>query len=134
MYRVSVRDHVMVAHSLPDPFFGPAQGKHGATYVVELVLAARELDAHGVVADIGAATTALRGVLDELRYRDLDEHPAFAGRLTTTEVLARWVADRVVEAGRPDGAAPGLTGGLDHLEVVLRETPDAWASYRTDDL
>ncbi len=132
MYRVSVRDHVMVAHSLPHPFFGPAQAKHGATYDVELVLAARELDEHGVVADIGAASAALAAVLDDLRYRDLDEHPAFVGRLTTTEVLARWVADRVVEAGREGGSAVGLVRGLASVEVVLRETPDAWASYRTD--
>jgi len=134
VYRVSVRDHVMVAHSLPRPFFGPAQGKHGATYVVELVLAAAALDENGVVVDIGAASAALASVLDELRYRDLDEHPAFAGQLTTTEVLARWVADRVVEASRSEGPAAGLVSGLDHLEVVLRETPDAWASYRTDAL
>ena len=95
MYRVTVRDHVMVAHSLPAEVFGPAQGLHGATFVVEATFHRRELDEHAIVIDIGEATTALGAVLDELRYRNLDEHPAFAGVLTTTEALARWIADRL---------------------------------------
>jgi 6-pyruvoyltetrahydropterin/6-carboxytetrahydropterin synthase len=124
MYRLTVRDHVMVAHSLPGEVFGPAQGLHGATFVVEATFRRRALDEHGIVVDIGAATAALGAVLDQLRYRNLDDHPAFAGVLTTTEVLARWIADRLLE--RP------LTRGLSGLDVILREHPDAWAGYSAD--
>jgi 6-pyruvoyltetrahydropterin/6-carboxytetrahydropterin synthase len=124
MYRVTVRGHVMVAHSLPDPFFGPAQGLHGATYVVEATFFRRELDEHATVIDIGAAGDALRSVLDEFAYRNLDEHPAFRGVLSTTEVVARHIADRLL-----DGP---LTAGCSRLDVVLREHPDAWAGYSVD--
>lgn len=124
MYAVTVRDHIMVAHSLPRPVFGPAQALHGATYVVEATFRRRELDNDGIVVDIGAATAALDEALDQLRYRNLDEHPAFAGVVTSTEVVARWVADRLGEAAVSDG--------LDGLEVVLRESPDAWVSYSSD--
>lgn len=124
MYAVTVRDHVMVAHSLPRPVFGPAQGLHGATYVVEATFRRRELDDDGIVVDIGAALSALDETLDELRYRNLDEHPAFEGMVTSTEVLTRWVADRL--------AASPVMQGLDGLEVVLRESPDAWVSYTRD--
>jgi 6-pyruvoyltetrahydropterin/6-carboxytetrahydropterin synthase len=122
---VTVRDHALVAHSLPRPSFGPAQGLHGATYVVEATFRRRELTTDGVVVDIGAATAALEQVLGALRYRNLDEHPSFTGMLTTTEALARWVADRLTESE--------IMSGLDGLEVVLRESPDAWVSYRRDD-
>jgi 6-pyruvoyltetrahydropterin/6-carboxytetrahydropterin synthase len=121
LYAVTVRDHAMVAHSLPRPVFGPAQGLHGATYVVEATFRRRELDQDGIVVDIGAATTALAAVLGQLRYRNLDDHPAFDGVLTTTEVLTRWVADRLAESD--------AVTGLDGLDVVLRESPDAWVSY-----
>ena len=114
----------MVAHSLPRPVFGPAQALHGATYVVEASLSRRELDADGIVVDIGAAQAALRDILDALRYRNLDDHPAFEGVVTSTEVLARWVADRLAESP--------ATEGLERLEVVLRESPDAWVSYTRD--
>lgn len=124
MYRVTVRGHMMVAHSLPDAFFGPAQGLHGATYVVEATFFRRELDQHATVIDIGAAGDELRAVLADLSYRNLDQHPAFSGRLSTTEVIARYVADRLQEGG--------LTAGLCRLEVVLRENPDAWAGYSVD--
>jgi 6-pyruvoyltetrahydropterin/6-carboxytetrahydropterin synthase len=124
IYAVSVRDHVMVAHSLPRPVFGPAQGLHGATYVVEATFRRSELDADGIVVDIGAALVVLGETLDVLRYSNLDENPAFAGVVTTTEVLARWIADRL--------AASSVVAGLDSLEVVLRESPDAWASYARD--
>jgi 6-pyruvoyltetrahydropterin/6-carboxytetrahydropterin synthase len=124
MYRVTVRGHTMVAHSLPDPFFGPAQGLHGATYVVEATFYRSELDEHGTVIDIGAAGDALQAVLADLSYRNLDEHPAFSGRLSTTEVIARHIADRLL-----DGS---LTSGLSRLDVVLREHPDAWAGYSVD--
>lgn len=124
MYAVTVSDHVMVAHSLPRPVFGPAQQLHGATYVVEATFRRRELDEDGIVLDIGAARSALAGVLDRLRYRNLDEHPDFDGVVTSTEVLTRWVADRLDESPVCDG--------LDGLEVVLRESPDAWVSYVVD--
>jgi 6-pyruvoyltetrahydropterin/6-carboxytetrahydropterin synthase len=124
MYAVTVRDQMMVAHSLPRAVFGPAQGLHGATYVVEATFRRRELTDDQVVVDIGAATAALGETLARLRYRNLDDHPDFAGVLTTTEVLARWVSDRLTESS--------VTHGLDGLEVVLRESPDAWASYTRD--
>jgi 6-pyruvoyltetrahydropterin/6-carboxytetrahydropterin synthase len=114
----------MVAHSLPRPVFGPAQALHGATYVVEATFCRRHLDENGIVVDIGAARSALQQTLDSLRYSNLDEHPDFEGVVTSTEVLARWVADTL--AGSP------VTEGLDRLEVVLRENPDAWVSYTRD--
>lgn len=124
MYRVTVRGHVMVAHSLPDAYFGPAQALHGATLVVEATFFRRELDEHATVVDIGAATQALSAVLDDLSYRNLDEHPAFAGRLSTTEAVARHVADRLLESP--------VARGLSALEVNIREHPDAWAGYHVD--
>jgi 6-pyruvoyltetrahydropterin/6-carboxytetrahydropterin synthase len=124
MFGVTVRDHVMIAHSLPRPVFGPAQGLHGATYVVEATFRRRGLDQDGIVVDIGAATAALDAVLGVLRYQNLDELPELDGLVTTTEVLAQWVADRLSEHD--------VTSGLDGLEVVLRESPDAWVSYTRD--
>lgn len=124
MFTLTVRDHVMVAHSLPDPFFGPAQGLHGATFVVEASFEREDLDEHAVVLDIGAATEALSEVLGRLAYRNLDELPELAGMLTTTEALARWVARQLAEV-------VGTTG-LTALTVVLREHPDAWAAYRLE--
>jgi 6-pyruvoyltetrahydropterin/6-carboxytetrahydropterin synthase len=124
IYTVTVRDHVMVAHSLPRPVFGPAQGLHGATYVVEASFRRRELDDDAIVVDIGLATAALTEILDRLRYRNLDDHPDFAGMLTTTEALARWVAERLADAP--------VAAGLDGIEVTLRESPDAWVTYLRD--
>lgn len=124
MFRLTVRDHLMIAHSLPDPFFGPAQQMHGATLVVEATWSRAELDEHGVVLDIGAAGGALAEVIADLTYRNLDEHPAFAGRFSTTEVIARHIADELAERVTDEG--------LTMLEVVLREHPDAWASYTRD--
>ena len=121
---MTVRDHVMVAHSLPRPVFGPAQALHGATYVVEASFGRRELDEDGIVVDIGAALSALSETLDVLRYRNLDDHPEFEGVVTSTEVLARWVTDRLAQAP--------VTQALDRVEVVLRESPDAWVSYARD--
>jgi 6-pyruvoyltetrahydropterin/6-carboxytetrahydropterin synthase len=122
VFTLTVRDHVMVAHSLPDPFFGPAQGLHGATYVVEAGFERADLDEHGVVLDIGAASEALSAVLGRIAYRNLDEVEELAGVVTTTEWLARWVAEQL--------AASLDTAGLSAVTVVLREHPDAWASYR----
>jgi 6-pyruvoyltetrahydropterin/6-carboxytetrahydropterin synthase len=129
MYTLTVRDHVMIAHSLPRPAFGPAQGMHGATFVVELTVRALELDENATVMDIGALSEVLSAALDGLRYRNLDEHPAFEGRLTTTEALARHIADGVATLlGKREGEAGRLAG----LAVVLRENPDAWAGYSLD--
>ncbi|MBK8445900.1 MAG: 6-carboxytetrahydropterin synthase [Micropruina sp.] len=124
MYELTVRDHVMIAHSLPDPFFGPAAGLHGATFVVEVTWSRPELDAYGVVIDIGEASARLAEVLGDLNYRNLDEHPAFTGRFSTTEVVAGHICDRL-------GAAMDLTG-FTALAVTLREHPDAWATCRIE--
>jgi 6-pyruvoyl-tetrahydropterin synthase len=130
MFELTVRDRMMVAHSLPGDFFGPAQRLHGATYVVDARLRATALDEHGVVADLGALSAALRAVLADLEYRNLDDEPAFAGMLTTTEVLASTVADRLAER-----ILQGEVGVVDHvqeLEVVLHESDVASAGYRRE--
>jgi 6-pyruvoyl-tetrahydropterin synthase len=123
MFSTTVRDHVMIAHSLRGEVFGPAQRLHGATYVVDAAFRRADLDADGIVIDIGRAAGALRGVLDELAYRNLDDEPAFAGANTTTEVLARVIADRLVDV-LGDSAR-----GLDGIQVTLQESHVAWASY-----
>src|SRR6185436_18255687 len=97
MFSVTVRDHIMIAHSFRGDVFGPAQKLHGATFVVDATFRRAELDADGIVVDIGLASDALRTVLGELNYRNLDDEPAFAGVNTTTEVLAKVIADRLAE-------------------------------------
>ena len=131
MFSVTVRDHVMIAHSFRGEIFGPAQRLHGATYVVDATFRRPELDADDLVVDIGAATAELGAVLGELNYRNLDEDPAFAGRNTSTELLARVVADRLaerVQAGALGESARGLTG----ITVTLHESHVAWATYERD--
>ena len=118
---MTVRDHMLIAHSLRGETFGPAQRLHGATYVVDATFRRAELDADGVVVDIGRAAEELRAVLAELDYRNLDEEPSLAGLNTTTEVLARLVADRLAERLR--------AVELDSLLVTLHEAPAASASY-----
>jgi 6-pyruvoyl-tetrahydropterin synthase len=128
VFSVTVRDHMMIAHSLTGEVFGPAQRLHGATYVVDATFQRADLDADNIVVDIGLATEALHAVLAELSYRNLDEEPALAGINTTTEVLARLVADRLADSVRAGGLGDsGL--GLDGLTVTLRESHVAWASY-----
>ena len=128
MFSVTVRDHMMVAHSLRGDVFGPAQRLHGATYVVDATFRRRNLDADGIVIDIGRATDELRAVLADLNHRNLDEEPAFAGVNTTTEALAQVIADRL--ADRVQGGAFGDAGReLDALSVTLHESHVAWASY-----
>lgn len=95
MYSVTVKEHIMIAHSLPDPFFGPAQNMHGATYVVEADFKSKELNPQNVVLDIGLAHDILKEVLQPLAYQNLDELPVFNGKLTTTEFLARYIHDEV---------------------------------------
>ncbi len=123
MFGVTVRDHVMIAHSLTGEVFGPAQRLHGATYVVDATFRGPELDADGILVDIGWATEQLREVLDDLRYRNLDDEERFAGTNTTTEALARWLADRLAERFKSDTAGPTA------LVVTLHESHVAWASY-----
>ena len=121
MFHLTVRDHVMIAHSLPHPSFGPAQNLHGATYVVELTLWRESLSPESIVIDIGEAADVLSNALSDLNYRNLDEHPDLAGTLTTTEAVAQLIAERVANS------LPAR--GLTKLDVTLREHPDAWAGY-----
>jgi 6-pyruvoyltetrahydropterin/6-carboxytetrahydropterin synthase len=130
VYSVNVRDHFMIAHSLRGDIFGPAQKLHGATYVVDVTFRRPELDADGVVVDIGRAGEQLRTVLAELNYRNLDEEPAFAGKNTTTEVLAREIFDRLVRAVR-SGKLGDAARGVTSLRVTLRESHVAWGSYES---
>ncbi len=124
MYSLTVCDHIMIAHSLPDPFFGPAQQLHGATLAVEVTWRRRELGPQAVVIDIGRATEMLGTVLDPLRYQNLDEHPDFAGRLSTTEAVAGHISDEL-RAHFDESEFVGL-------QVLLREHPGAWAAHDVD--
>jgi len=128
VFSVTVRDHMMVAHSFTGAVFGPAQRLHGATFVVDATFRRGELDASGIVVDIGAAAELLHAVLGDLTYRNLDDEPDFAGTNTTTEVLARVVADRLARGIRDGALGPG-GGDLDGLAVTLHESHVAWASY-----
>ena len=128
MFSVTVRDHMMIAHSLRGEVFGPAQRLHGATYVVDATFRRESLDADGIVVDIGRAAEELHAVVAELTYRNLDDEPAFEGVNTTTEVLARAVADRLAERVRA-GALGDTARDLDGLVVTLHESHIAWASY-----
>ena len=128
MYTLCVRDHIMIAHSFRGELFGPAQRLHGATFVVDCEFRRDELDADGLVVDIGKASMVLRELLAEMDYRNLDDEPAFAGRTTTTEFLARVLFDRRaarIAAGELGAGASGLTG----LRVTLSESHVAWAAY-----
>jgi 6-pyruvoyl-tetrahydropterin synthase len=128
VFSVTVRDHMMIAHSLRGEVFGPAQRLHGATYIVDATFRRAALTADNIVVDIGRAAGELQAVLAELAYRNLDDEPALAGINTSTEVLARVVADRLVERIR--GGALGETAReLDGVVVTLRESHIAWASY-----
>jgi 6-pyruvoyl-tetrahydropterin synthase len=128
VFSVTVRDHMMVAHSLSGEVFGPAQRLHGATYLVDATFRRRDLDPDGIVVDIGRATEELRAVLADLNYRNLDDEPAFAGMNTSTEALARVIADRLAE--RVQGGALGdAARELESLSVTLHESHVAWASY-----
>ena len=128
MYSVCVRDHFMFAHSFRGPVFGPAQRLHGATYVVDVEFRRRELDADGIVVDIGKAGDTLKAVLGSLNFQNLDENLAFKGSNTTTEFLARVVFDRMVQAiGR--GELGPTAGEIESARVTLHESHVAWASY-----
>jgi 6-pyruvoyl-tetrahydropterin synthase len=125
VFSVTVRDHVMVAHSFTGEVFGPAQRLHGATYVVDATFRGPDLDADGILVDIGRAAAELHEVLADVNYRNLDDEQQFAGTNTSTEMLARWVADRLAERFPSTGGPSGPTG----LVVTLHESHVAWASY-----
>jgi 6-pyruvoyl-tetrahydropterin synthase len=131
MYSVCVRDHIMIAHSFRGEVFGPAQRLHGATYVVDVEFRRPELDTDGLVVDIGLASQTLRALLADLDYRNLDEEPAFQGRNTSTEFLARVIFDRMaaqLSAGALGEGARAITA----LRVQLSESHVAWAAYASD--
>ena len=131
MYAVEVRDHIMIAHSLPGEVFGPAQGMHGATYVVDVAFFRRELGPDRIVVDIGRAHTALKAALAPIDYANLDEAPATKGELTTTEWLCRYIFDRMAEAARQGALGPG-SDGVERLRVTLNESHLARAWYEAD--
>ena len=131
MFRVTVRDHIMIAHSFRGEVFGPAQSLHGATYVVDATFHRADLDDDVIVVDIGRAGDQLREVLADLNYRNLDEDPTLTGGNTTTEALAKLVADRLADRVRAgDLGATAL--GIGAITVTLSESPVAWASYERE--
>ena len=128
MYSVSVRGHMMIAHSFRGAVFGPAQRLHGATYVVDVEFRSPTLDADGIVVDIGRATEAVNAVLSELSFKNLDDDPSLAGRNTTTEFLARVVFDRVADAIRR-GELGDSGRAVQRMRVTLHESHIAWAAF-----
>ena len=128
MFSVTVRDHIMIAHSFRGEVFGPAQQLHGATYVIDATFEREALDEDFIVVDIGRATEELKAVAGTLNYRNLDDEPDFAGMNTSTEVLAQVIADRLadrIHAGALGEGARGLSG----IAVTLHESHIAWARY-----
>jgi 6-pyruvoyl-tetrahydropterin synthase len=128
MYAVEVRDHIMIAHSFKGPLFGPAQGVHGATFVVDVAFFREELTADGVVVDIGRAHQALKATLEPLNYRNLDELPQFAGKNTTTEFLSRHIFEAMAGAARSGALGPGGEG-VARIRVTLHESHVARAWF-----
>lgn len=128
MYTVSVRDHMMIAHSFTGAVFGPAQNLHGATYLVDVEFRRRDLDPDGIVVDIGRALETLKNVLAGLNFRNLDDEPAFRGKNTTTEFLARVVFEQIVAAVRR-GDLGDAARGLESVKVTLHESHVAWAAF-----
>jgi 6-pyruvoyl-tetrahydropterin synthase len=128
MYAVEVRDHIMIAHSFKGPLFGPAQGVHGATFVVDVAFFREELTADGVVVDIGRAHEALKATLAPLNYRNLDDLPQFAGQNTTTEFLSRHIFDALAAAARDGSLGPGGEG-VARIRVTLHESHVARAWF-----
>jgi 6-pyruvoyltetrahydropterin/6-carboxytetrahydropterin synthase len=131
MFCVGVRDHVMIAHSFNGEIFGPAQRLHGATYVVDVEMRRAELDASGVVVDIGRACDTLKKVLGVINFRNLDDVAEFAGKNTTTEFVARWILEQMASAARAGELGPGSTE-LASMKVTLHESHAAWASYERE--
>ncbi len=130
MYAVEVRDHIMIAHSLPSTVFGPAQGLHGATFIVDAAFFTEDLDENGLVVDIGLATEALSAALAPLRYGNLDDKPEFAGKFTTTEFLCGEIFETLAKAARGPGLGDG--GRLKRIRVTLHESHVARGWYEAD--
>jgi 6-pyruvoyltetrahydropterin/6-carboxytetrahydropterin synthase len=128
MYTVCVRDHFMIAHSFKGEVFGPAQRPHGATYIVDVEFRRRALDGDGIVVDIGRAADALRGILADLNFRNLDHVDEFRGQNTTTEFLARVVFERIVSAITHGELGPGARA-VESVRATLHESHVAWAAY-----
>ena len=129
MYSLAVSDHIMIAHSFSGEVFGPAQQLHGATYAVEIEFRRAELDANGLVCDIGLALQALREVLAGLNFKNLDELPELRGRNTTTEFMAGEIFRRMKARVAMGAIGPGTAEALTSMRIVLRESPVAWASF-----
>lgn len=128
MYSLNVREHFMIAHSFRGDIFGPAQGLHGATYVVDLEMRRPALDDDGLVVDIGLASQSLAAVLAELNYKNLDEVPEFEGENTTTEFLAAVIFKRIAALIKSDDLGPAAKG-LTSMKVTLHESHVAWAAF-----
>ena len=131
MFSVTVRDHIMIAHSFSGEVFGPAQRLHGATFVVDATFRRPELDDDNIVVDIGRASEQLHTICGNLSYRNLDEDPEFSGVNTSTEFLAKVIADRLAVRAHAGELGPGATG-LSGISVTLHESHIAWASYERD--
>lgn len=132
MYSLTVQDHIMVAHSFKGEIFGPAQRVHGATFVVEWELRRKRLDADGLIVDIGLMRRTLRGALDELDYRNLDDVEPLKGTNTTTEFLAGLIFELLKGRIAADSLGPATTGVYASMKILLRESPVAWAAYEAD--
>ncbi|GGS95085.1 MULTISPECIES: 6-pyruvoyl trahydropterin synthase family protein [Streptomyces] len=128
MFSITVRDHIMIAHSFRGEVFGPAQRLHGATFLVDATFRREQLDEDNIVVDIGLATQELRTITAELNYRNLDDEPDFKGVNTSTEFLAKVIADRLAERIAKGGLGEGAKG-LAGITVTLHESHIAWASY-----
>ncbi len=131
MYSVEIRDHVMIAHSLAGEAFGPAQNLHGATYVVDVAFMRSQLDGNDIVVDIGLAQDVTKRTLAALNFQNLDEHPDFAGRRSTTEAVARWVFERIRDA-IASGDLGAAARGIERLRITLHESHVARASYEAE--
>lgn len=131
MFAVEVRDHIMIAHSLPKPVFGPAQGLHGATFVVDAAFFTKDLDENGLAIDIGLATEVLGEVLKPLNYQNLDAVDAFAGKVTTTEFLAKYIFDRIAQAVQEKRLGEG-SHRIRRLKITLHESHTARGWYEAE--
>ncbi len=131
MFAVEVRDHIMIAHSLPKPVFGPAQGLHGATFIVDAAFFTADLDENGLAVDIGLAIEVLGEVLKPLNYQNLDNVDVFSGKITTTEFLAKYIFDRLAQAVASNRLGQG-SGRIRRLKVTLHESHAARGWYEAD--
>jgi 6-pyruvoyltetrahydropterin/6-carboxytetrahydropterin synthase len=131
MYSVTVRDHVMIAHSIKGEVFGPAQKLHGATYVVDVCFVRPELDDNDIVVDIGLATDVVKETLGVINFSNLDDHPEFRGRRSTTEAVAKWIFSRMADAIRGGKLGPSANGII-QIKITLHESHVASAAYEAE--